>query len=1145
MSRCGKGGLRQGGKTVVAFIKPARLRLLIGCILGMGLALLFLWSPAHVWAQEPGDRPVSLDVILLIDNSRSMSHEDAVTGAPPSDPEGLRIWAAKFLVDYLRANAETLGANYRVGMVSFGGVVSDTVSLRLLHDDTVREGIHAEVIQFTDFHGPLQFALGEFRAKSIGTGNKMAVILLTDGRPHLADAPVTEQELRAYFEDLAPLVGELQAREANLFVLGIGDAQEDRDNWTRLIPEEHYTPITSTTELADVYHRIVADFVGVAVSEGETIPAGQEVPIEVEPYLERIVFSFVKTDPASRIILTSPTGAVLTPTIGGTADVHHSIYRITNPDAGEWKTSWEGEGEVRYWVAKQCPLIQMEAIESPSLVGQPITITASLMRNNVTVVDPGLHLEAEITLPGGDVVTQVLSHVGGGRYTGGYEDVRGEGTYTVTARAFLDGQPLSVRLLPATVRVFPLPAVAMPTPSPTTSPSATPGVVAQVTTTATPLVPAATPQPGGWPRIVGPVLSVMERYWWLVFVIPIGGASLVVLVRWLATSSERRRLYDRIRGAKDDATASTEFQKAWENIVREAESFLEGREEEFMEALRSRFQYAEGRDQPIEKFYEDIGPHLGDVTEIERSAAARFLVDMFAQMKEIDILRDFLLLVQAQSRTAEGRAQQVSQTLRIAQGIADKRRNEVQLDDEKRRLSFIAEICGIYSELWLPRGKYLANPRKPVEEMLALLAMREFTDVELVRNLKTLYGLFQKTLGDFRLAEDSVPLRLEIVGDESAREKAIEDRLGEYPAKRGVASVLKYIANQPVFPLVPFLEAVGNAQKELDEQAERMEKARKGAEDEEGRILFVPDESILYVLLYRFENAVSAELEVRRSALQATVVNQQAYIQPGQRDIVLHVVVNNEPRDRARVGDAWNVRLAASPPLESKTLAPAAGYVPHILPWETNVAVDLVVTFRHELDKGERPIDLVMTFDDPAQPGQEKKFETSIEVLLAPAELEGQAPVYDELAKDELDRATGDDVALRRLLEDALKDQAQHGVVYMDDVRQAMDRVARGMEIHELVWTRLSADERKVLFALAELLASQDLVHAKSTDICASLIEHYPTELPRWGLTLKSLTDNKLVACENGLYRFNKKLVQAWIAAHRERISRDISWEEA
>jgi hypothetical protein len=275
------------------------------------------------------------------------------------------------------------------------------------------------------------------------------------------------------------------------------------------------------------------------------------------------------------------------------------------------------------------------------------------------------------------------------------------------------------------------------------------------------------------------------------------------------------------------------------------------------------------------------------------------------------------------------------------------------------------------------------------------------------------------------------------------------------------------------------------------------------------------------------------------------VVNQQAYIQPGQRDIVLHVVVNNEPRDRARVGDAWNVRLAASPPLESKTLAPAAGYVPHILPWETNVAVDLVVTFRHELDKGERPIDLVMTFDDPAQPGQEKKFETSIEVLLAPAELEGQAPVYDELAKDELDRATGDDVALRRLLEDALKDQAQHGVVYMDDVRQAMDRVARGMEIHELVWTRLSADERKVLFALAELLASQDLVHAKSTDICASLIEHYPTELPRWGLTLKSLTDNKLVACENGLYRFNKKLVQAWTAAHRERISRDISWEEA
>ena len=63
-----------------------------------------------------------------------------------------------------------------------------------------------------------------------------------------------------------------------------------------------------------------------------------------------------------------------------------------------------------------------------------------------------------------------------------------------------------------------------------------------------------------------------------------------------------------------------------------------------------------------------------------------------------------------------------------------------------------------------------------MEEMQALLSMPQLTG-KLVENLKALFGLFQKTLGDFRLAEDSIPLRLAIEGDESARETAIEDML--------------------------------------------------------------------------------------------------------------------------------------------------------------------------------------------------------------------------------------------------------------------------------------------------------------------------------------------------------------------------------
>ncbi len=494
----------------MAFVKTRKSRLLVGCILGVGLAFLLLWSSASVWGQEPGGRPVNLDVILLIDNSTSMSRGTWETGAPPSDPEGLRIQAAKFLVDYLRANAETLEANYRVGVVSFGGKVSDVISLRLLQDDTVRDSIRLEQIDSTDFGGPLQFALQEFRAKSFGAGNKLAVILFTDGRPKLPGTLLmAEQELLEYFEDLTPLIDELQEGGASLFLLGIGDAQEDRANWTQLIPEDHYTPITNTTELAGVYRHIVADLIGVAVSEGETLPAGRAEIIEIEPYLERVVFSFMRSDPAADVTLISPASDVLTPTIDA-ADIHHSIYSITSPDAGEWTVLWEGEGQVQYWVDKQYPLVRVALARPVSLVGQPITITASLVRDDEIVVDSDLDLEAEITLPNGDTVIQALSPIDGGGYTGSYKDVEAQGIYTVTAKATIADLPLSVRPIPVAIEIFPLPPLPTPPPQPTSTPTpkapptATPTVAPAVTPTATPAI-----ELGQTTMIIGAILMLI------------------------------------------------------------------------------------------------------------------------------------------------------------------------------------------------------------------------------------------------------------------------------------------------------------------------------------------------------------------------------------------------------------------------------------------------------------------------------------------------------------------------------------------------------------------------------------------------------------------------------------------------------------
>jgi len=621
-------------------------------------------------------------------------------------------------------------------------------------------------------------------------------------------------------------------------------------------------------------------------------------------------------------------------------------------------------------------------------------------------------------------------------------------------------------------------------------------------------------------------------------------------VNWIVAEKRKARRA-RIREAKDYATTSQECDKAWKEVAEMTKRYVKNMEDNLLGTLRDFFEHAEASGQPREKLYENIGAHLGDETEFERNAVARFLVEKFVQMGEIDILRDFLLLVQAASKSTGERASQVSQTLATAQQIASERRKETQLDDEKRRLSFVAEICGIYSELWLPRGKFLANLGKPMEEMLALLDMPQLAGIELVRNLKALYSLFQKTLGEFRLAEDSIPLRLETRAVEDAREKAIEDMLGEYAAKHGVASVLKYIADQPVFPLVPFLKAVRNAQKELSEQAKWMEKVRISAADEERRMLFVPDESILNALLHKIGEAVEAELKDRRSALGVEIRNDRIYIEEGAKTITLRIAVKNEPSDRARVGDAWNVRLVASPPLESKTLAPAAGYISHILPWENNVIFDLRVISRDELKPDELDVKLKVNFDDLAQRDQVKQFLTT--VMLIPAERypESKFLEYDELVQDELQNAAGNDQELRRRLETALKikkgieESVRRGLGPLVNVQEVINELAESSDIDEYiensVWAKQSPDEKKVLFALTDLLTSMPRAHVRSTELSILLLERYPMQLTNWNRLIRGLTGKKLIIDENGLYRFGSKLVQRWIAKHEGAVTNEIS----
>ena len=275
-------------------------RLGLAILVATGLLIVVLAPAASVQAQDPPVRISTLDIILLIDNSRSMSLLTESTQQPASDPDDLRIQAGRFLMDYLGVQSTVAGLNHRAGVANFGGRLGQTIPLSALLDDRVRDLIQEEVIDNTDFRPPLQWALNELRSKSFGFDRDMAVILFTDGRPWIdPDTEMTPKELDAYFDPenaepdaLATLLRELHENGVQVYVIAIGDAQEVvEENWTRLILAERYVSLDNMEQLADEYHRLLGDLLGVSSLAAGTLEPGQSADVHIDPFEDTVAHS--------------------------------------------------------------------------------------------------------------------------------------------------------------------------------------------------------------------------------------------------------------------------------------------------------------------------------------------------------------------------------------------------------------------------------------------------------------------------------------------------------------------------------------------------------------------------------------------------------------------------------------------------------------------------------------------------------------------------------------------------------------------------------------------------------------------------------------------------------------------------------------
>lgn len=282
---------------------------------------LLLWTSLSTSSNaqsgaQPG-RP--LDIILLLDNSRSMIR---------SDPTNLRVEAARMFVDYVASLASPENPP-RVGVISYGGDIGRSVTLRLASDASVRAGIERELLEYTDFPLALQAAFDEFQQSgTFAFGRQGIVILMTDGRPCTIQLDIAQNQCVGTPEDfisghfqgaITTAVERLHTEGVSLHVLGLGnEVEQDKTRWEALSASTDGAYVSAQTAegLFDAYHRVVDDLLSVQTDGPFPISAGANSITLTLPYRQSAAFTFVQADllaqtsPERTLTLIGPSGLV-------------------------------------------------------------------------------------------------------------------------------------------------------------------------------------------------------------------------------------------------------------------------------------------------------------------------------------------------------------------------------------------------------------------------------------------------------------------------------------------------------------------------------------------------------------------------------------------------------------------------------------------------------------------------------------------------------------------------------------------------------------------------------------------------------------------------------------------------------------------
>lgn len=450
--------LRKGCRWIVILVL---LLVSLGCLLLCGLVVR-----AHVAsaAAQPWD------VLLVLDHSDSMGE----AGKAGSDPEQRRLEAASLFITYLGMESES--TPHRMGLIHFGTESHLVKALTPLHQPQQREALRralatSTLMGWTDPLKALELAYDElFTSERHDPTHRQAVILLTDGKPDLPTLR-TPTDKAAYVDALRRLVERFREQGCPVFTIAVSRAAVEADPdmltfyrnvWQELAaltPPAAYYELETIQDVAEVYHAIAAQFLGVAPQPPTIVAdvAGEQREIlHVPPGLARLKFVIFKHDPAIRVTLFRPGGARLRADDAdvqrlGDATTHDEVWAIEQPREGAWTVTLAGKGTVWVW-QETAPLSSSEAapaytmtLDMPTYVFTEMSLQARCAlsdTNGERLIDPSLQVTAELRRAAFPEMTLLAHTTGPGLYEIEHSPAQ-PGAYTLLVRVLRAGEEVA------------------------------------------------------------------------------------------------------------------------------------------------------------------------------------------------------------------------------------------------------------------------------------------------------------------------------------------------------------------------------------------------------------------------------------------------------------------------------------------------------------------------------------------------------------------------------------------------------------------------------------------------------------------------------------------------------------------------------